>query len=86
MTYDALITRYLGPTDSRGSRIRATLGEFRTSVPYDYAARDTLDAHRVAVDVLLDRVAARTGDRLRVTGIGSLPTGYVFTVEADPDR
>lgn len=39
-------TRYLGPTNHRGSRIKVTLGGRSKTVPYDYSASD---AHESAI-------------------------------------
>ena len=36
----AIATRYLGPTNSRGSRIKASCSAGTITLPYDYAERD----------------------------------------------
>jgi hypothetical protein len=81
MTYPAIVTRYLGPTERRGGRVVAVFGEHRRTVPYDHAAPTVLDAHRIAaLRVLAD---ASDGMTYRVTGTGYTARGYVFTVEPD---
>ena len=50
--YAGVTTRYYGPTNYRGSRIRVTWGNDRVTVPYDYAARS---AHESAVREAMTR-------------------------------
>jgi hypothetical protein len=40
MEHIGVYTRYYGPTNYRGSRIRVTWGGDSATVPYDYAAND----------------------------------------------
>ncbi len=75
----AILTRYLGPTDYRGSRIVATAEggrnydtgrdtPHRLTIPYDYAAND--GGHRAAAYALRDRLGW-TGEMVG----GTLPNG-----------
>jgi hypothetical protein len=68
-----ITTKYLGPTDFRGSRIRATSSAGRSvTLPYD-CALDSFANHAAAARAL----AAKVG----VTGqfaSGSVSDGYVF--------
>lgn len=70
----AIQTKYLGPTDSRGSRIKATAGGGESiTIPYPYEAREGVDAHAIAARAL--------ADKLHWTGTlvgGALPDGYAF--------
>lgn len=46
----AILTKYHGPTNTRGARISATDGDGnRVTVPYDHAARDPHDAAALAL-------------------------------------
>jgi hypothetical protein len=51
----AIETRYLCPTNTKGGRIKATAAAGSVTVPYDYAL-DTQDAHRVAADALIAKM------------------------------
>jgi hypothetical protein len=69
----AIETRYLGPTDYRGSRIKATDGDGNSatiSYPYELSGED---CHRLAADALLNKMGW-TG---KLAG-GSTKQGYVF--------
>lgn len=64
----AILTRYKGPTNARGSRIIATAeGGHRLTVPYDYGASNP---HEVAARALCERLGW-TGTLVS----GGLPNG-----------
>ena len=73
----AIITRYLGPTNYRGSRIKARCDAGTITVPYPYEARMGEDVHRIAAEALRDKLGW-TG---RLVG-GAFPDsdrdGYAF--------
>jgi hypothetical protein len=46
-------TKYLGPTDTRGARIKAWSGETSVTIPYPYEL-STEDAHTEAASKLAD--------------------------------
>ncbi len=75
----AILTKYHGPTATRGSRVSATWGTDRTSVEYDSADGFGEPAHRKAAEAVL----RKTGYPQfigRLVG-GALPDGrYVFVV------
>lgn len=75
----AIITKFHGPTGTRGSRISATWGTDRTSVVYDSTDGFGEPAHRKAAEAVL----RKTGYPQfigRLVG-GALPDGrYVFVV------
>lgn len=66
----AIKTRYCGPTDTKGSRIRASCDGGSVSVPYD-SALDTDANHYAAVKKLCDKLG---WDAARFFG-GNLATG-----------
>ena len=70
----AIRTRYLGPTDTRGARIVAeTEGGLRAAVPYPHRLRSGAEAHAQAA-YKLARAVGWGGD----WACGALRTGYVF--------
>jgi len=68
----AISTKYLGPTDHRGSRIKATCEAGSLTLPYDYAL-NTANNH-AAVGVALARKLGWTG----TLSIGGTKAGYVL--------
>ncbi len=71
----AIVTRYHGPTNTRGSRISATACGGRVVVPYDYAG-EVFDNHAAAAMAL----AAKLNWGGEWAG-GVLPSGdYAFTM------
>jgi hypothetical protein len=77
----AIETRYLGPTNTKGGRIKATAGAGSITIGYDYAL-NTDGNHKAAADALIAKMGwtgtfAQGGN---VTG-----TGYYFVnVEGAP--
>lgn len=69
----AIVTRYHGPTDTRGARVSATAAGGRLVLPYDYAG-EAYDNHAAA--------ALALAAKLKWDGSwvgGALPTGdYCF--------
>ncbi len=51
----AIRTRYLGPTDTRGSRLKAACQGGTLTLPYPYELEGE-QAHRVAAEALRDRL------------------------------
>ena len=49
-------TKYLGPTDTRGARIKAWSGETSVTIPYPYEL-NTEDAHTEAASKLAESLA-----------------------------
>lgn len=73
----AIQTKYLGPTNYRGARIKARCEAGSITIDYPYEKNAGEDAHRVAADALMRKV----GWSYRLVG-GGLPDGsYVFTME-----
>lgn len=65
-------TAYIGPTDTKGARIRATGGGRQMTVAYDYAA---IDSHAVAAAAL----AGVSVDRLKMVDQNARGNVYVVT-------
>jgi hypothetical protein len=68
-----ITTKYLGPTDFRGSRIRAACGDRSVTVPYDHAL-DSFDNHAAAA-----RTLAATLNTTGSFAVASVSKGYAFT-------
>ena len=82
MAYMAIRTKFLGPTNYRGARIKATamdtLSDERPisiTVPYDYGA-STEARHREAAEALLPQVVNAPEDIRLIPG--GCDRGYVF--------
>ncbi len=75
----AILTKYHGPTETRGARVSASWGSDRAAVEYDSADGFGEPAHRKAAEAVL----RKTGYPQfigRLVG-GALPDGrYVFVV------
>lgn len=82
MTYYAIVTRYSGASNSRGSRIFATCEGSRLSIDYPHHASAGAPAHRIAAEAL----AARMGwaNPAGLVG-GALREGRYCWVRADSD-
>lgn len=75
----AILTKFHGPTGTRGARISATWGTDRAVVEYDSTAGMGEPAHRKAAEVLLRKTGCPQFIN-RLVG-GALPDGrYVFVV------
>lgn len=68
----AIQTKYHGPTNTRGSRISATDGGNKVTIPYPHELSGEL-VHRKAAEAL----CAKMGWQGELVS-GSLKTGYVF--------
>jgi hypothetical protein len=75
----AITTRYHGPTDTRGSRISATDGDNRISIPYPYEL-NTDAGHRKAALALCNKLKWSKCDTLIS---GGLKTGNVYVFLPD---
>ncbi len=83
----AISTKYLPATNTRGSRIKASCDRGSVTVPYPHELSGA-DCHAVAVDALLRRFAAEDGNdkswgTLANYAVGSTATGYVFVNVGD---
>lgn len=75
----AILTKYLGPTDHRGSRIAAWCDGGRLTIPFPYGKNDE-DAFRMAAEALRDKLFGPDGHLIA----GATPEGYVFVFCPDP--
>lgn len=72
----AIETKYLGPTDFRGARIKADDGDGNTiTIPYPYEGAYGDDKHRRAAVALCEKMQWTGADTL--VG-GATKRGYVF--------
>lgn len=69
-------TKYVKPTDTKGSRIKAIAGGFSVIVPYDYSLSD-VDLHYSAVKALV--LKHNLDWDISDMGYGSDNCGYYFT-------
>ena len=71
-------TRYIGPTDTKGARIRATDGVRQVTIPYPYEL-DTEDAHAEAAAKLVDVIHGHDEERVEYAMARSTKDdGYCF--------
>lgn len=77
-------TKYLGPTDTRGARIKAWSGETSVTIPYPYEL-NTEDAHVEAASKLADILHGFDEERIEYAVARSTQDdGYCFyRVERD---
>lgn len=76
----AIVTRFLGPTNHRGARVKATADAGTVTVSWDYAL-GIAENHQAAATALLDKLGwTRDPWRRDLVG-GSLPgSGYAFVI------
>jgi hypothetical protein len=70
----SITTKYFGPTDTKGSRIKATLDDGRSitiGYPYELSGEDV---HRKAVYALCDKLNVRDSG----WAVAPLGNGYMF--------
>ena len=83
--YQAIQTRYISPTDYRGSRVKATAEAGSVTLSWDHALNAT-DNHRIAAETLAKKYGWISNGARLVGGCISGP-GFVWTVvDADPAR
>mgnify|MGYP005827690451 FL=1 len=83
MAYIAIQTKYLGPTDHRGARIKATaMDSFSdgvkksVTIPYDYGIPTAEQRHRQAAELLLPQVVNYVEDVELIEG--GWERGYIY--------
>jgi hypothetical protein len=79
----AIVTKYLSPTNTRGSRVKATAQAGSITAPWDYAL-DTTGNHRAAAIALANKY--KWLDHSDLSEGGSLPagTGECFVLTRKP--
>ena len=71
----AVTTKYLGPTDNKGARIKATFGSESHTIPY-HANLNPAEAHQEAAFALLNYLKITFSE---LKG-GEIKDGYAFIV------
>jgi len=73
----SITTKYVGPSNTRGARIKATSASgISAVVPFDYGMATEVEAHGLAVQALAKRLGW-SGTMIA----GSTKDGYVFVFE-----
>jgi hypothetical protein len=81
----AIITKYFGPTNSRGSRIKATCASGSVTISYPHELLGQA-CHRAAADALVQKMGW-TGSHYGGLLGGQLPSGeYVFVFNNDTSK
>jgi hypothetical protein len=81
----AIITKYFGPTNSRGSRIKATCASGSVTISYPYELSGQA-CHRAAADALVQKMDWTDSHYGGLLG-GQLPSGeYVFVFNNDTSK
>lgn len=81
----AIQTKYLGPTNNRGSRVKATAAAGSVTVSWDYALNQC-DNHRAAAKALCDKLRWTANEQIGIRGAlesGQLADGSYVHVFAD---
>ena len=80
-TLPVITTKYLGPTDTRGARIKATSPGGRTAVySWNHAGGET-ENHATAAAALASKVYDWPAESFRLCGGCTTDGRYAFTVE-----
>jgi len=83
----AIVTKYIGPTDTKGSRIKATCDAGSITIPYPHELSGE-DVHAAAAMALVRKLGWDQHGYKPFWQCGSLPNqaGYVFVLESTPIR
>lgn len=71
----AIETKFLGPTKTRGSRVKATADAGSVTIGWDYSI-DVVDNHRLAAEQLMKKLEW-TGNLIG----GGTRSGYVWVIQ-----
>ena len=76
-----IITKYLAPTNFRGSRIVAKCWNGKVTISYPYT--EIKEAHTEAANALVADLKERTGIEWNIVACGETPdgTGFAFIIE-----
>ena len=80
-----IITKYIGPTNTRSSRVKATCWRKTITVSWDYA-QDVDANHKAAAEALIKALESDTPDYTwGISGSGPTPddTGRVFLIDVE---
>lgn len=77
-----IITKYLGATNTRGSRIVAKCWNGKKTVSYDYSLNADAN-HKAAAYALIADLKERADVAWSIVAVGELPdgTGYAFIIQ-----
>lgn len=78
----AIITKYLGPTNSRGSRIVAKCWAGKVTVPWDYRL-EVRENHEAAAKALIEELVQSYSVPWDIVAAGNMPDGpgYAFIIQ-----
>lgn len=77
----AIITKFLGPTNTRSARIKATAWAGSVTVSYNHALMP-FDNHRAAAQALCDKLSGAGDGAWKIEADGDMPggRGYAFII------
>lgn len=77
-----ILTRFHGPTNTRGSLVTAKCWGGKKTVPYNYKLNADAN-HKAAADALITDLKERTGIDWTIVAYGCVPddTGYAFIIQ-----
>ena len=84
MFYKIIETKYIGPTNTKGSRVKAIDSNKNSITTHWLPELSVEDNHLNAANMLLLKIAAKNNDsKLEIVGMGSSVNGkgYSFTAE-----
>ena len=84
MNYNAIFTRYIGPTNTKGSRIKASARGLSVTIPLDYAL-GLVERHEAAARALMVKLGWQS-DASALAGETPDGRGYVFVAIASEGR
>lgn len=76
----AILTKYIGPSNVRGSRVKATASAGSITIDYDDSL-NTEDAHKAAAIALCDKMGWTEAKGYGRLISGGTDTGFVFVTE-----
>ena len=71
----AIVTKYLGPTNTKGSRIKATCYGGSLTVSYNHSLTDEENHILAAYELAVNKMKWKSWLRLKSIASGSLPDG-----------
>ncbi len=72
-----IVTKYLGPTNHRGSRVKATCGEKSVTIPWD-DAKGSVENHDLTARVLASKLSSRAASLVSAESPDG--RGYVYVM------
>lgn len=77
----AITTKYFGPTNTKGSRIKATCWAGSITIAYPHEVNSSESKYKIAAEKLLEKLVKENvlADRFCIIAGGSNPDGQGFT-------